>query len=330
MNNIMENQEMLPACLYSLGREIGEGGYSTVNICQHLESGILFAVKILPGEDAGAFDQEVCLLKKLQDIEAPFTKLVDLFRAGGKNYIVMDLASGGDMWTWVKTKSYLTEGTMIKIIHQLLQALAICHENGIVHRDVKPENIVIEDLQNDEPSKALLCDFGLALTLGPGGKLTVDGEPGTLGYQAPEIFHESGSLEYGFGVDMWAIGVSAFFMITGDLPFNPRFGTEEYLEDCSEFPSICCSKAVEIFLRCCLTVDPAQRWTAREALQYHIFEGLPEFTETVEKKVSRDITKMRCKTSALPEPMRAEGEEEWEKGEEESDSGSGSTFPMTD
>jgi serine/threonine protein kinase len=66
--------------------------------------------------------------------------------------------------------------------------------------DVKPENIVIEDLQNDEPSKALLCDFGLALTLGPGGKLTVDGEPGTLGYQAPEIFHESGSLEYGFGV----------------------------------------------------------------------------------------------------------------------------------
>lgn len=96
---------------------------------------------------------------------------------------------------------------------------------------------------------------------------------------------------------------------------------------------------VEIFLRRCLTVNPAQRWTAHEALQYHIFEGLPKFTESLEKKKSRDINKMRCKTSALPEPMSAEEEEEegkereeteeGEEGEEESDSGSGSTFPMT-
>lgn len=66
--------------------------------------------------------------------------------------------------------------------------------------DVKPENIVIEEVRSDEPSKVLLCDFGLALNIGPGGTLSDDSEPGTLGYQAPEIFHESGSLEYGFGV----------------------------------------------------------------------------------------------------------------------------------
>ncbi|KAI5845848.1 kinase-like domain-containing protein [Morchella snyderi] len=334
----MNDQEILPACLYSLGREIGEGGYSTVNICKHRESGIHFAVKIMSEEDAGTFDQEVCLLKRLQDVKAPFVKMVDLFRAGDKNYIVMDLASGGDMWTWIKTRSYLTEGAMINVIHQLLQALAVCHENGVVHRDVKPENIVIESLQSDEPSKVLLCDFGLALTIGPSGKLPVEGEPGTPGYQAPEIFQESGSFEYGFGVDIWGIGVSAFFMITGDLPFDARFGPEEYLENCDDFPRICCSKAVEIFLRRCLTVDPAQRWTAREALQYHIFDGLPEFTETLEKMESREIAKMRCKTSALPEQMSAEEEEEREEmgegeeresWEEESDSGSGSSFPMT-
>lgn len=103
MNTITKEQEMLPACLYSLGRELGEGGYSTVNICQHLESHIKFAVKILPGDDVVAvmicsfvfclelllillkFDQEVCLLKKLQDIEGPFIKMVDLFRTKGKS-----------------------------------------------------------------------------------------------------------------------------------------------------------------------------------------------------------------------------------------------------
>ncbi|KAH8151438.1 uncharacterized protein LAJ45_04643 [Morchella importuna] len=313
----MKEQEMLPSCLYSLGRGIAEGGHSTVNICQHLESRIDFAVKILAGEEVVAFDQEVCLLKKLQDIEGPFIKMVDLFRAKGKNYIVMDLAPGGDVWTWVRNRSYLTEGAMIKVVHQLLQALAICHENGIVHRDVKPENIVIEEVRSDEPSKVLLCDFGSALDIGPDGCiLTDDSMPGTLGYQAPEIFRESGSLEYGSGVDMWALGISAYFMITGDMPFDLGGSVEDYLETCDQFPAICCSDAVDIFLRCCLAPNPAQRWTAREALEYHIFEGLPEFTESPEKKKSRDINKMWYKTSALPEPMSAEEGEEGEEGEE--------------
>lgn len=143
-------------------------------------------------------------------------KLFGHFEDDRKVYLVLENCGGGtlrDRMEKMKAKRF-EEVTAARYIAEIARALLHCHENGILHLDVKPDNLLL-----DQDDRLKLCDFGWASDDG------VDNvRCGTLDYMSPQMVQES---EYGVDADVWALGAVAFEMLTGRPPFE-REGELDY------------------------------------------------------------------------------------------------------
>lgn len=141
-------------------------------------------------------------------------KLLDLFENLEHYYIVLECMEGKDMFDYLKSRSFqITEERAKELMMQLIHAVQYLHSYGIVHRDLKLENIMMTD--NSEQSVPKLVDFGLAKILGPTEK---SDEPfGTLGYVAPEVLKKE---PYSFSCDLWSLGCICYALLSGSLPFD--------------------------------------------------------------------------------------------------------------
>ena len=141
-------------------------------------------------------------------------KLIDLFENLENYYIVLECMEGKDMFDYLKSRNFrITEDRAKELMLQLMQAVQYLHSYGIIHRDLKLENIMMTD--NSENSVPKLVDFGLAKILGPTEK---SDEPfGTLGYVAPEVLKKE---PYSFSCDMWSLGCICYALLSGSLPFD--------------------------------------------------------------------------------------------------------------
>ena len=143
-------------------------------------------------------------------------KLLDVFENTDHVYIVMELLDGGDLFSYLEKRKFkIPEARARKIIHYLAGALFYLHSYGIIHRDIKPENILMVD--KSESSDVKIVDFGLAKMIGP-SQLCIDAY-GTLGYVAPEVLSEK---PYAKAADIWSLGVIAYLMLIGALPFDSK------------------------------------------------------------------------------------------------------------
>lgn len=126
----------------------------------------------------------------------------------------MEYLAGGDFFSFLEKRKFrLQEDLAKKITHQVATALYYLHSFGIVHRDVKPENILM--VKSDDSSDVKIVDFGLSKTFGPGETCK---EPfGTLCYVAPEILLQR---PYDKSVDLWSLGVIVHLMLSSTLPFD--------------------------------------------------------------------------------------------------------------
>ena len=126
----------------------------------------------------------------------------------------MELLKGGDLFTYLENRNFkLPESLASKYIHSLATAVYYLHSFGIIHRDVKPENIMMVD--QSESSEIKLCDFGLSKIIGPNEMCK---EPfGTLCYVSPEVLMQK---PYSKSVDIWSLGIITYLFITGTLPFD--------------------------------------------------------------------------------------------------------------
>lgn len=135
-------------------------------------------------------------------------RLVDAFKTNVRYLLVFEYAQNGDLFDLIRRHGSLTESDAATLTSQTASALAYLHGRKIVHRDVKPENLLLFNKK-----QVRLCDFGLACTvLGPLYRVC-----GTPTYCAPEILNESG---YGFAVDVWSLGVLLHVMLVGFAPFR--------------------------------------------------------------------------------------------------------------
>lgn len=126
----------------------------------------------------------------------------------------MEYLSGGPLLSYFKEKKYkLKEGRVRDIAHQIATSLFYLKSFGIAHRDMKPDNIMMAD--NDENSEIKLIDFGLSKIIGP--KERSKDPFGTIPYAAPEIILRK---PYSHSVDIWSLGVTMFFLLTGFHPFD--------------------------------------------------------------------------------------------------------------
>lgn len=160
-----------------------------------------------------------------------------------------------------------SEAVASHYMRQILEALRYCHDNNIIHRDVKPHCVLLASKENSAPVK--LGGFGVAIQLGESG-LVAGGRVGTPHFMAPEVVKRE---PYGKPVDVWGCGVILFILLSGCLPF---YGTKErlfegiikgkYKMNPRQWSHI--SESAKDLVRRMLMLDPAERITVYEALNH--------------------------------------------------------------
>ncbi|XP_061678432.1 serine/threonine-protein kinase DCLK3 isoform X1 [Syngnathoides biaculeatus] len=211
------------ARLYDVGRLLGDGNFAVVRECRRRADGRTLAVKMV--ERSRLLGREHMLqneLSLLASLRHPrVVRLLAHHRTPATAYLVMELARGGDLFEAIGRRGSFGEGEAALMVADVSEALKYIHRRSVVHRDVKPENLLIVHAVPGV-TRLKLADFGLA---------TVVSEPvfticGTPTYVAPEILSETG---YGMEVDMWALGVILYILLCGFAPFRSRDRDQEEL-----------------------------------------------------------------------------------------------------
>ena len=173
----------------------------------------------------------------------------------------MEYISGGNLQSFVKKRRKLCEKTAKILFRQIIQGIKYIHSRGIVHRDIKLENILL-DLNNI----VKICDFGVGRLIKP--NTILKDQCGTPVYMAPEIIKGEGY--HGFPVDIWSAGVALYIMLSGNLPFNKD--KEHDLEysilnyDIKEIKDV--SPEANNLLKNILMKDPNKRYTENQILEH--------------------------------------------------------------
>ncbi|XP_053561949.1 hormonally up-regulated neu tumor-associated kinase [Bombina bombina] len=272
---------------YLIGRKLGEGSFAKVREGLHVVSGEKVAVKVIDKKKA---KKDTYVTKNLrregqiqQMIRHPnITQLLDILETENSYYLVMELCSGGNLMHKIYEQKRLEEHEARKYIRQLILAVEHLHRAGVVHRDLKIENLLL-----DENNNIKLIDFGLsncASILGYTDPFST--QCGSPAYAAPELLARK---KYGPKVDVWSIGVNMYAMLTGTLPFTVEPFSLRALyqkmvdKDMNPLPSHLSPAAIN-FLRCLLEPDPLKRPNIQQALanrwlndNYH-GKGLHTFT----------------------------------------------------
>ncbi len=238
---------------YRLGSLLGAGGMAIVYRGEEAKSGRPVAVKLLAdnlaadGELRERFLREASIATRLDHPNV--VEVLDTGETGGRPYIVMELVDGSSLAADLARCRSLDEERAVDVTLQLSAALAYAHELAIVHRDVKPANVLLT-----RDGRVKLADFGIARGLGDGATLTSAGSVlGTVAYLSPE---QARGDAIGTASDIWSLGIVIQEMTTGARP--GATAAIEPLEG-SWVPSRL-GKVVER----CLEHDPAERPTADE------------------------------------------------------------------
>ncbi|WFD33893.1 calcium/calmodulin-dependent protein kinase [Malassezia cuniculi] len=272
-------------CAYKTGRTLGQGTYAIVKEAVHIETGKYYACKVISKRLMAGREHMVCneiaSLKRVSMGHPNIVSLVDYFETMNNLYLVTDLCQGGELFDRICERGSYYEKDAAQIIHTVLGAVQYLHSQNIVHRDLKPENLLFRD--KSEHSDLLIADFGLSRMVDDDRLSVLSTTCGTPGYMAPEIFKKSG---HGKPVDMWAIGVITYFLLCGYTPFDRDTTMEEMQAiingDYKFEPEIYwqgVSEQARDFIKRLLTVDPAERLTATDALQHPWFQILSSGTE---------------------------------------------------
>ena len=203
---------------YQVRRELGAGGMGTVYLAHDRELGEDIALKVLHpsllAEDPLRLERLRTEIKLARKISHPnVVRSHDIGEWQGTHYITMEFIRGVTVADLIEKRGRLTVESTLAIGTQLADALAVAHDQNIVHRDIKPQNLMI-----DESGVLKVADFGLARTVQRDKALTQAGYIiGTLRYMAPEQLM-GGDLDA--RTDLYAVGVVLFECLTGRLPYE--------------------------------------------------------------------------------------------------------------
>lgn len=262
-----QTEPKVQECKYALLKRIGEGVFGEVYLSKIKDSpdSKQFALKKLAKGHAKfrrtAVFREVHAGKLLN--HEGVIRIEETFETASSVYLVMEYFAGRDLYTSLEDRSYqpYSEQTAKEIFKQLTSAVTHCHQLGIVHRDIKLENILM-----DKYGRIKLIDFGLCdfvLDVGNTRRLCVD-SVGSPAYISPEVL--VGKPYDGFKADVWSSGVVLYALLFGCFPFSPAQyklmvnGESLVLQ----FPESTVSKCAKNLLSSMLTLKPDNRFSLEE------------------------------------------------------------------
>ncbi len=258
---------------YRVERELGAGGMATVYLAEDTKHHRRVAVKMLRPELAASigaerFTREIEIAARLQ--HPHILSLHDSGSVDGVLYYVMPFVEGQSLRDRMKTTGAMPMDDALRILREIVDALAYSHEHGVVHRDIKPENIMLSG------AHALVMDFGIAKAVSDassGSQLTSVGMAmGTPTYMAPEQILADTSMDH--RVDIYAVGVMAYEMIAGQAPFTGNDAQQiiaahlAHKPDALTMRRASLSPQLEAVVMRCLEKNSADRWqSARDLLR---------------------------------------------------------------
>ncbi|XP_028894916.1 MAP/microtubule affinity-regulating kinase 3 isoform X10 [Zeugodacus cucurbitae] len=240
---------------YKLIKTIGKGNFAKVKLAKHLPTGKEVAIKIIdktqlnPGSLQKLF-REVRIMKMLD--HPNIVKLFQVIETEKTLYLVMEYASGGEVFDYLVLHGRMKEKEARVKFRQIVSAVQYCHQKRIIHRDLKAENLLLDSELNIK-----IADFGFSNEFTPGSKL--DTFCGSPPYAAPELFQ--GKKYDGPEVDVWSLGVILYTLVSGSLPFDGstlRELRERVLRGKYRIPFYM-STDCENLLRKFLVLNPAKR-----------------------------------------------------------------------
>uniref|UniRef100_G1TFS0 non-specific serine/threonine protein kinase n=1 Tax=Oryctolagus cuniculus TaxID=9986 RepID=G1TFS0_RABIT len=270
---------------YQVLKITGKGSFGQVALAHHLESGTQVAVKMIAtgGQNSRRFQQFCAEAEIMKGLHHPhIIKLLQLRHTAQRGYIFMEYAIKGDLRCYLIERGCLQDEEIRPIFYQTLSAVHYCHEQRIVHRDLKLENLLLDDNLNIK-----LTDFGLSCKLADGEHLKC--LRGTLHYCAPEEFRAEAF--NGYKADVWSLGVVLYTMVTKSLPFEGKDFVhlkETILSAYYRIPSYV-NIELENLLDRLLTRNPEERPTVADIMGHQwlrVGHKAPETSEETENSCS--------------------------------------------
>ncbi|KAJ3354230.1 Map microtubule affinity-regulating kinase [Entophlyctis luteolus] len=297
---------------YEILKTVGEGSFAKVKVAVHRITKQKVALKIidkdrLPDEYSLKNIHREAQIMRLLD-HPSVIQLYEVMETKKELFLVLEFAVGGELLDYIVARGRLHEKEARKFFSQITSALAYCHTLGVVHRDLKAENLLL-----DENCNIKITDFGLSNLFDRSKKLiTCCGSPV---YSAPELIE--GKRYTGPEVDCWSLGINLYAMVVGDLPFADSNLTALYnsiLKGVYHVPDFVSTGTIDIskakgfhfpttecrdLISKLLERNPEKRWTISQA-QAHpwVTHGVITYTPTT----SSTVAKMRPRSEAELDP----------------------------
>ena len=295
---------------YETSKTLGTGAFGTVVLAKKKHSDKLYAIKsiskknILRSQMSSQVKKEISIMKSLE--HPNIVQIYEVLSSAEYLYIVMDYVSGGELYTKITRGGKLGNNECRKYVRQLCSALEYCHSRNVCHRDIKPQNILL-----DKNDNVLLADFGFASimeveelqkgvsdttptddnlanseefssTEDTDTNRTMEGTSrimknmstvcGTMSYMAPEIFNREKYM--GDKADIWSLGVVIYVLLVGFMPFKEtdtlksKFTTPNYV-----------TKDAHNFISNMLVIEALKRYSARRLLLHRWISELEDISE---------------------------------------------------
>ena len=203
---------------YTIFSSIGKGEFGHVLRAEHKQTKIPYAIKVidLNRDIKAASSLEIKILREVH--HEYVIRLYEVIKTSRRLYLVMDLATGGELMDRICLLGKFDECDAARVLFMILDGLRYLHSKGITHRDLKPQNILYYHPGTD--SKIIITDFGLSAMHSPelhsAASYLMKTDCGTIEYMAPEVIIRA---HYSNSVDMWSMGVIAYIVLSGRLPF---------------------------------------------------------------------------------------------------------------